>query len=824
MVQRGQVDFILPASGAVSRSASSRSVAALLVFYLIIPGVSEGAGDLIHDNPERVMDAVARAASNGDFGSAWTNFQRAYRLMRDSSEAIKTVDSYCRDTECPFIGDVAWILGKEKSDLALLNGICSDESDPCARLVAEAQLAKGFLDETPTPRPFSHEAEIHFIRAEQGDPRPWTLVAIGHKARWGLISSGNRVVEFSARSPVLGPRDYETLGEPIGRDSNTVGTGLTYGQAVLREFTLGAVTESCIPAAARDEDMGYVRMGMNALLRYSKVCFSWSDATLHLGQLGPCTGGEQPFAASLTAKGVPVVETAQGDGPPLRVLVHTGTAKTHCGDRLGSTGFFRFGNHPGLEARCSQEASVARLNGRWDAEIGMDSLMKFNAFGWELNPFRMYFVTQGAMGKSARSDKQGVAGRSYTERLLDETVRAASRGDFQAARDGYNRLFTLMRTSKRARTMHQAYCSRPGGCPDIGVLAWILGKGKPELSFLDGRCEDRTDPTCAHWLERVDLLKAYLNEEPENSPYPPHDVEIEFIHADLNDLRPWMITQVGGKPIWAMMDTGGDVTFIPKRSSILTQADHLTYGELRAVTEADGIVREHQDAVLHDFTLGLFAQDKVPSKTRHPMGDLIEIGMSVLLRYRQVCFSWSDATLHLDRLGPCAAGEMPFAAELSPRGQPFVQVGVGDGQPLRALVDTGAPETDCQDRFIQRTGGGVFRFGEHPDLVARCGDGSPSLRPAKWVDAVIGMDVLSGFEAVGWELNPFRMYFVPKSADSASLMRQLGTADLARESSFRGHLNGSISRAIRDVHDVRAQRRLTFVVRSRQQPKQTDQR
>ena len=169
---------------------------------------------------------------------------------------------------------------------------------------------------------------------------------------------------------------------------------------------------------------------------------------------------------------------------------------------------------------------------------------------------------------------------------------------------------------------------------------------------------------------------------------------------------------------------------------------------------------------MYGFSLGLATEDRVPAKVRDKAGDSVALGMSVLLRYLRVCFSWADATLHLGGLGPCAKGEAPFAAALSSRGQPFVNVGLGDGdeEPLRVLVDTGAPETDCQDRFMRRMGDDVFSFGDHPQLVARCGDDSPSLQTAPWIDAVIGMDDLAQFDAIGWELNPFRMYFVPKRA------------------------------------------------------------
>ena len=56
-----------------------------------------------------------------------------------------------------------------------------------------------------------------------------------------------------------------------------------------------------------------------------------------------------------------------------------------------------------------------------------------------------------------------------------------------------------------------------------------------------------------------------------------------------------------------------------------------------------------------------------------------------------------------------------------------------------------------------------------PDFEASCSANSEyNLQPNKpgarsWeVPALIGMDTLIEFDAFGWELNPFRMYFVPK--------------------------------------------------------------
>ena len=60
-------------------------MAAFLLWGLCIPGVSHGAGEVRgDDDPERLMNAVVRAASNCDFRSAWAGYQRGYVLMRDS--------------------------------------------------------------------------------------------------------------------------------------------------------------------------------------------------------------------------------------------------------------------------------------------------------------------------------------------------------------------------------------------------------------------------------------------------------------------------------------------------------------------------------------------------------------------------------------------------------------------------------------------------------------------------------------------------------------------------------------------------------------------
>ena len=85
-----------------------------------------------------------------------------------------------------------------------------------------------------------------------------------------------------------------------------------------------------------------------------------------------------------------------------------------------------------------------------------------------------------------------------------------------------------------------------------------------------------------------------------------------------------------------------------------------------------------------------------------------------------------------------------------------------DGSPVAVLVDTGAIDTDCKEEFMARNGDRPIRFGAHPALSARCRLDSPyPILPHHPWPLAIGMDTLLEFEAFGWELDPFRMYFVP---------------------------------------------------------------
>ena len=79
---------------------------------------------------------------------------------------------------------------------------------------------------------------------------------------------------------------------------------------------------------------------------------------------------------------------------------HLGIAAgAHFFDRNGGERIFSFGTHADFRVKCRKPRSrrpeatpLAPLPGQHQAQIGMETLLKFEAFGRELNPIRVYLV------------------------------------------------------------------------------------------------------------------------------------------------------------------------------------------------------------------------------------------------------------------------------------------------------------------------------------------------------------------------------------------------------------------------------------------------
>ena len=355
---------------------------------------------------EPQLAAVVRSAQEGDFDGAWASYTRALQLTGSSELLGLRHAAYCRRERCPKIWDLARLLGKPRSDLEFLHGICPDLSDHrCRRWASFVREGAAYLDEEVAIKPLPQEVELKLWHAEEyGDPRPWAILEIGDEAAWAMVDTGGFKLylgEDWARNTGV---DFQPADDSFHQmDSDGVFRRRRNG--IVANFRLGALQLRHVAAQMRQPPTADVVFGMNILLRYGAVCFSWpkttsGSGTLYLGMLGPCRHGETAYRSFLSPKdGQPHVWPMEHAGPPLPVLVDTGAIDTDCKEEfMAQNGNrpIRFGAHPALSTDCRLDSPYPILPRHpWPVAIGMDTLLGLQAFGWQLDPFRMYFVPPG---------------------------------------------------------------------------------------------------------------------------------------------------------------------------------------------------------------------------------------------------------------------------------------------------------------------------------------------------------------------------------------------------------------------------------------------
>ncbi len=353
------------------------------------------------------------------------------------------------------------------------------------------------------------------------------------------------------------------------------------------------------------------------------------------------------------------------------------------------------------------------------------------------------------------------------EPLLAATVGNARTGDFGAAWASYRRALVLAGDSELLGLRRAAYCRREG-CPLVHDLAQMLGKARSELDFAADACTDMADHRCRRWIAALREGGTYLTDSAVDAAAA-QAVEITLHFAPDGDPRPWTVVEFRDEAVWAMVDTGASKLFIPESSAQEAHVDFRPVGSSFHRQHTDGVLRRGRLGVLHGFRLGTLHLERVAAYLAWDAVNPL-LGMNILLRYGAVCFVWPEepertATVHLGEIGPCRQGELATRAYLLPRtGQPYLEVATDDGGMLSVLVDTGAISTFCKDEFLKERGTVALRFGEHPTLLAQpCLDNPYPMQPGSHFPVGIGMDTFLKFKAFGWELDPFRMYFLPKS-------------------------------------------------------------
>ena len=349
---------------------------------------------------ERWLAESVRAAGTGDFVTAWANLRPAYWTGRSSRSAAEARNAFCARRECPDIYRVAWLAGRASSDLDFLGGMCEDiKTDSCRRWLAHHHAGRSRLG--PARRPPSNEAREVPLRVsgESGDPRLRTVVEVAGKTTPALLDTGAPNSGFRRKWANVEAVDYDVVGDPY-TETRRDGGERRAREVVLRNLTLGGVTEPRVLAVARDDPDAEFELGIDVLLRYSAACFALADGRLHLGTPGPCADGRTPLGARLGAAGRPTILVAGPDGEPLTVLLDTGARENLCTPSLAERlqGLpLRLGGDAAVEASCDPDGDRLRDDGdAHDMVLGMEWLSRFEAFGWELAPFRLYFVPASA--------------------------------------------------------------------------------------------------------------------------------------------------------------------------------------------------------------------------------------------------------------------------------------------------------------------------------------------------------------------------------------------------------------------------------------------
>ena len=276
--------------------------------------------------------------------------------------------------------------------------------------------------------------------------------------------------------------------------------------------------------------------------------------------------------------------------------------------------------------------------------------------------------------------------------------------------------------------------------------------------------------SCAEWRQRQ---LVFLHEQPVARPLPSSQtVSMEFEQFAAGHILPRVEISIADQPVSAIADTGSSDTSVLTSDPILLS--YLSGAKLLQNTSSVTPQGSREYATLRTPSIRLgnteFREvliDRPAGAPRKEFGYVL--GMNVLLQYPSVCFDWQKNRLHLGTLGPCRDGISEDNAYLTGTFVLYLSVTLQDGSVLPVLLDTGATGTECSKAFVSANDGRhMFAFGHHPDQAAECYESFDSFFPSvgsRFHQARLGMDTFRQFAAFGWELNPLRVYFVPKQTD-----------------------------------------------------------
>ena len=344
--------------------------------------------------------------ADGYFESAWRGLRALHDHPRRNELHYSLVFGYY--LAIPKVGTLAALLDKKESeagdylsycpDAVLSRETCSEHEAPEADWFDSAPVASDVVPQTLPIEPLWIE-----------DDSPWPLPSVAV----GLPDEDVAAVDTGATANNLTTAAWSRslgIAERIGASEVTMQTGIVEAPLVrIRTLRLGDATFRRVAA-----HLGVVSsnvVGMTVLLRYDAVCFDWVREELVLGSLGRCAGGH------VLEKGVrlnhslmlnfDLLPRPPGLSPLERLTmvgtIDTGDHRTWCSEnflKLNGGARFSFGEHPDLVGKCiydehrdlPQSEDPIHVVKPKTVLVGMDTLRRFDAFGWRLRPLRLYFL------------------------------------------------------------------------------------------------------------------------------------------------------------------------------------------------------------------------------------------------------------------------------------------------------------------------------------------------------------------------------------------------------------------------------------------------
>ncbi len=388
------------------------------------------------------------------------------------------------------------------------------------------------------------------------------------------------------------------------------------------------------------------------------------------------------------------------------------------------------------------------------------------------------------------------------EDLLRQVIATYRVGDFEAAWDHYMAFF---RHPGRNELDYRAFvdCFFLEQCPDVGVLGQIIGKPRAEPTNLETFCPRlRRDPKDTEPMTRAERRKMYdlivvkglrdtcpawaarqrnqLNDAPVPADVVPEALPVTWHEPQDGGFIPAIDVLAGNTPLRPIVDTGSSSSILIMPLDEAARRADLELSDMRQRATGIHAVYLLTIAKLDELTLGstlhrqvrFDVEDTDQKSLHHPFPHASLIGMNVLLRHEAVCFAWDEQRLYLGALGPCASGAKPYEAWLTGSLRIRVAIPARDGTRFPVGFDTGALHTNCSKDFLAANGGEVaFSFGEHPSLAGECVIDESVLFPGlEWGygQVSIRMNTLLQFQAFGWQLNPLRVFFLPRKTYRAT--------------------------------------------------------